>query len=135
MSPVQPTLGTNLSLNPVSMRGESFRARCTIGGGLGHFIDRVWGVEAEFTHLKVFANLSHSSTVTGLCNARFMRSTEPNREFHSALQHRVNLIVAKQISNGARGERVMDPTTSGARAASPGEERRARMPNQPSTDI
>jgi hypothetical protein len=95
----QPALGTDLRFNPVSYRGESFRGPLYYGARVGYIFHGRWGVEGEFTHLKVFANVGRSSTVTGLLNGHPVNAFEPIETVvqRFSISHGVNLILANVV--------------------------------------
>jgi hypothetical protein len=92
----QPSLATNLRFEDVSYRGESFQSPLYYGVRGGYFFRRHWGAEAEFTHLKAFANVNRAVPVTGTLHGVSFDTTEPMDTIiqRFSISHGVNLLLA-----------------------------------------
>jgi lipid A oxidase len=89
----QPALASDLLFRDASYRGESFESPQYYGVRGGYFFEH-FGVEAEFIHLKVFANLGRSvqtsGTVAGMgISGSFPMSTLVQR---FSVSHGMNLL-------------------------------------------
>ena len=95
----QPEFGTNLRFRDVSFRGESLQSPQYYGLRTGNFFTDHLGLEAEFIHLKVFANLNRavptSGTISGVpVSGAFPMSTFVQR---FSVSHGMNLLLANVI--------------------------------------
>lgn len=104
----QPTLGTNLNFRDVEFSSRSFRPPLYYDLRGGYFLRRApWlGFEAEFIHLKVFANPQQQVRVTGI-----RRNVDINAELplgqivqQYSISHGVNLL----LFNVAARHRIKD---------------------------
>ncbi len=95
----QTTLGTNLRFSNISYRGESFQPPLYYGARGGYFFRRRWGAEAEFTHLKVFANVNQPATVSGTLNGTAINFRQPINTIvqRFSISHGVNLLLANAV--------------------------------------
>jgi hypothetical protein len=95
----QPALATDISFHDISYRGESFQTPLYYGVRAGYFFHPKWAVEAEFTHLKVFANVNQTATVTGILNGTLIDAREPVNTIvqRFSISHGVNLLLANAI--------------------------------------
>src|ERR1051326_7438621 len=95
----QPFNGNNLRFHKISYRGESFQPPLYYGLRAGYFFHEHWGVEAEFTHLKVFANVDQPVTITGVLNGSPISSNLPvsNIMQRFSLSHGVNLLMVNGV--------------------------------------
>jgi len=108
----QPAIGTDLLFRDVSYRGESFESPQYYGARAGYFFGERFGVEAEFIHLKVFANLERPVQTNGSFNATAISGSFPMSVFvqrfsvsHGMNMLLVNLVVRKQFLRGS-GDRL-----------------------------
>lgn len=95
----QPALGTDVQFHDISYRGESFQPPLYYGVRAGYIFGRKWGVEAEFTHLKVFVNVDRTAKITGTLNGTPIDVREAiNAIVQSfSISHGVNLLLANAI--------------------------------------
>jgi hypothetical protein len=95
----QPALGTDVRFHDISYRGESFEPPLYYGVRGGYFFRPKWGVEVEFTHLKVFANVNQAATVTGILNGAPIDARQPVNAIvqRFSISHGVNLLLANAI--------------------------------------
>jgi hypothetical protein len=124
----QPALATDISFHDISYRGESFQPPLYYGVRGGYFLRSRWGVEAEFTHLKVFANVDRIAAVTGTLNGAPIDYREPVNAIvqRFSISHGVNLLLANAIfrhelwrSNNERSARAYLSLRLGAGATIP----------------
>jgi lipid A oxidase len=124
----QPALATDVRFHDISYRGESFQPPLYYGVRGGYIFGRKWGVEAEFTHLKVFANVDRTATVTGTLNGAPIEAREPVSAIvqRFSISHGVNLLLANAIfrhelwrSNDERTARTYVNVRLGAGATIP----------------
>lgn len=57
--------GTDLRIHPISYRANSFQSPIYYGYRAGYFFTRHFGVEGEFTHLKVYADTARNAQFSG----------------------------------------------------------------------
>jgi hypothetical protein len=102
----QPSLATDLRFSGVSYRGESFQSPFYYGVRGGYFFSRHFGAEVEFTHLKVFANVSRSTPVSGTLNGAAINTVEPiNTVIQGfSISHGVNLLLANAVFREPLGQ-------------------------------
>jgi lipid A oxidase len=124
----QPAIGTDLRFSNVAYSGESFQAPLYYGVRGGYFFRHEWGVEAEFTHLKVFANENQQTTVTGTLNGALINSRDALNAIvqRFSISHGVNLLLANAVfrhdlwrSDNAKPGRVILDFRFGAGATIP----------------
>jgi hypothetical protein len=103
----QPALGTDLLFREVSYRGESFASPQYYGARGGYFFGEHLGVEAEFIHLKVFANVERPIQTSGTLNGVVINGSFPMSTFvqrfsvsHGMNMLLANLMVRKQFLRG-----------------------------------
>lgn len=118
----QPALGTDLTIDPVPFRGESFTPPVYYGYRIGY--DRLgvpWlGIEAEFVHLKVYARTDRAARVEGRWRGRPVAETLPIGDLVQAfsISHGVNFvfgnIVARIPLGGAPASRLHAAIRAGA---------------------
>jgi hypothetical protein len=96
----QPSLGTDLLFRDVSYRGESFQSPQYYGGRGGYFFSDKFGVEAEFVHLKVFANLERPVETSGTLNATAINGSFPMSAFvqRFSVSHGLNLLLINLVA-------------------------------------
>jgi hypothetical protein len=104
----QPALETDIRFSSISYRSESFQPPLYYGVRTGYNFAEHWGVEAELTHLKVFANVDQLSSVTGILNAAQINSTLPVNTIvqRFSISHGVNLLLANAIFRHELGRSV-----------------------------
>jgi hypothetical protein len=124
----QPALGTDIHFHDISYRGESFQTPLYYGVRSGYFFRPKWGVEAEFTHLKVLANVNQTATVAGILNSTPIDAREPVNVIvqRFSISHGVNLLLANAVfrqelshSNNERTARAYVNLRLGAGATIP----------------
>jgi len=124
----QPALATDISFHDISYRGESFQTPLYYGVRGGYFFHPKWAVEAEFTHLKVFANVDRTAVVVGTLNGTPIDAREPVNAIvqRFSISHGVNLLLANAIfrhelwrSNNERSARAYLSLRLGAGATIP----------------
>jgi len=95
----QPALGTNVQFSDISYRGESFQPPLYYGVRGGHLFGQWWGVEVEFTHLKVFLNADQPARVTGTLNGMAIDSRQAVNTIvqRFSISHGVNLLLANAV--------------------------------------
>ena len=95
----QPSLGTNLRLGEISYRGESFQSPLYYGVRGGYCFRPHWGAEIEFTHLKVFANVSQPAAISGTVNGAAVNTRQPVDTIvqRFSISHGVNLLLANVV--------------------------------------
>ena len=96
----QQPLGTDLLFRDVSYRGESFESPQYYGLRGGNFFTEHFGLETEFIHLKVFANLGRSvptrGTVAGVpTSGSFPMSTFVQR---FSVSHGMNMLLVNFVA-------------------------------------
>jgi hypothetical protein len=93
----QPTLGTNLTFQDVRLSSQSFSRPLYYGLRGGYFLRRFpfLGFEAEFIHLKAFADPQQQVRVTGFRHTLPINTELPLREIvqHYSISHGVNLLL------------------------------------------
>lgn len=102
----QPFILNNLRFHEVSYRGESFQPPLYYGFRVGYFFREHWGVESEFTHLKVFANVDEPATITGVLNGSPITANLPVNTIMQrfSLSHGVNLLMINGMFRRALGK-------------------------------
>ena len=96
---------TDLVLSPVHYRSESFDAPIYYGYRAGVFPRSGWlGVEGEFIHLKVIADTTRMTSVTGVLNGRPVSEPRPLEDVvqRFAITHGVNLVLANVVARYMR---------------------------------
>ena len=96
---VQSAQGTELRFGSVAYSGASFQSPLYYGLRGGYFFSGRWGVEAEFTHLKVFANVSQPVHVLGRLNGNAVDTVVPLDSLvqRFSISHGVNLLMANAV--------------------------------------
>ena len=93
----QPSSGTQLRFSPVSYRSDSFKLPLYYGYRVGYFLPFApyLGAEAEFIHLKVFAETDRSVMVEGQHNGRpaNQRSRMDEIVQNFSISHGMNLLL------------------------------------------
>jgi lipid A oxidase len=91
----QSALGTELRFRSVNYSGKSFQAPLYYGVRGGYFFSGHWGVEAEFTHLKVFAIVNQPVHVSGMLNGKAIDAVVPMDSLvqRFSISHGVNLLL------------------------------------------
>jgi lipid A oxidase len=95
----QPALATDITFHDISYRGESFQTPLYYGVRGAYFFHPKWGVETEFIHLKVFANVDRTAAVVGTLNGAPIDAHEPVNAIiqRFSISHGVNLLLANAI--------------------------------------
>ncbi len=96
----QPSLATDLSFRDVSYRGESFESPQYYGLRSGYFFSQHLGIEAEFIHLKVFANLTRPVQMSGTVSGLPISGIFPMGAFvqRFSVSHGLNLLLANVVA-------------------------------------
>lgn len=112
----QPTLGTNLAFREVRLSSQSFNSPLYYGLRGGYFLRRLpfLGFDAEFVHLKVFADPQQQVRVTGLLHNAAINTELPLREIvqRYSISHGVNLLLfnvaaRQRIKHAAQGRLLL----------------------------
>ena len=94
---LQPSIGNNLSFEDVRFSSRSFRPPLYYGIRGGYFLDRVsfLGFDAEFIHLKVFANPEQRVRVSGVRRNVAVSGELPLADIvqQYSISHGVNLLL------------------------------------------
>src|SRR5207302_3624173 len=95
----QPSLGTDLRFHNVRYSGNSFQGPLYYGAHGGYFFGRHWGIESEFTHLKVFAKVQERASVSGTLNGALVNTVQPADLLvqRFSISHGVNLLMANIV--------------------------------------
>lgn len=95
----QPAQGTHLRFSPVDFSGESFKSPFYYGLRGGYFFNRHVGVEAEFIHLKVFAQVDRVVQVDGVLLGLPLSGQRPLRTIVArfSISHGVNLMMGNVV--------------------------------------
>jgi hypothetical protein len=106
----QPALGTNIRFGDIAYQGESFQPPLYYGLRTGYWFHHHWGLEAEFTHLKIFAIVDRQAAVTGTLNGTPINSSVPINSIvqRFSISHGVNLLLANVVFHHAVG-RLPEP--------------------------
>ena len=98
----QPSLGNQLSFEDVRFSSRSFRPPLYYGIRGGYFLDRLpsLGFDAEFVHLKVFANPQQRVTVSGMRRNAGISGELPLGEIvqQYSVSHGVNLLLFNVVA-------------------------------------
>lgn len=92
---------TDVVLSPVHYRSESFDAPIYYGYRAGIFPRSGWlGVEGEFIHVKVIADTTRMTSVTGVLDGRPVSEPRPLEDViqRFAISHGVNLVLANVVA-------------------------------------
>ena len=91
-----PALSTNLALHPISYATRPFHSPIYYGYGAGWFFSRHFGFEAEFTHLKVYAETNRTAQISGTLRGAPINETAvlDNIVQQFNITHGVNLLTA-----------------------------------------
>lgn len=95
----QPGLGTDLTFKQVEFSGESLQSPLYYGVRGGYFLYRHFGLEAEFIHLKVFADAARATRVQGTLRGAPIAATIPINSVvqRFSISHGLNLLFANAI--------------------------------------
>src|SRR5438477_8739917 len=95
----QPSLGTELRFHNVRYSGNSFQGPLYYGAHGGYFFGRHWGIESEFTHLKVFTKVQEPAPVSGTLNGALVNAVQPADLLvqRFSISHGVNLLMANVV--------------------------------------
>jgi hypothetical protein len=88
-----------LTFANVPFQGRSFESPLYYGGRIGHFFSRHFGIEAEFIHLKMYADAAAPVHVTGRFRGALVNTTAPMSNYAQrfSISHGNNLL----LFNGA----------------------------------
>lgn len=70
-----PSSATGLSVHPISYADKPFESPLYYGYRAGYFFSRHFGVEGEFTHLKVYADTDRMAQISGTLNGASINET------------------------------------------------------------
>lgn len=95
-----PELSTNLLLQPISYQTKPFQSPLYYGYRAGYFFTPRFGIEGEFTHLKVYAETERTAQITGTLQGAAINESAP---LDSVVQrfnitHGVNLLLANFVA-------------------------------------
>ena len=95
----QNSLATNLTFHRMGYTGHSFQGPLYYGARGGYFFGGHWGLEAEYTHLKVFANVQEPVRVGGVLNGAPIDTVQPADPVlqRFSISHGVNLLLANVV--------------------------------------
>ena len=98
-----PHASTNLSIQPVSYQTKPFQSPLYYGYRAGYFFSPHFGLEGEFTHLKVYAETGPIAQISGTLQGVPISESAP---LNSVVQrfnitHGVNLILANFVARKA----------------------------------
>ena len=95
----QPSLGTDLRFHNVRYSGNSFQGPLYYGAHGGYFFGRHWGIESEFTHLKIFAKVQKPAPVSGTLTGALVNTVQPADLLvqRFSISHGVNLLMANVV--------------------------------------
>jgi hypothetical protein len=101
----QQALGTDIRFHNIAYHGKSFQPPLYYGLRTGYWFRHHWGVEAELTHLKVFARVEQTARVTGTLNGVAIDSQVPINSIvqRFSISHGVNLLLANAVFHQAMG--------------------------------
>lgn len=96
---VQPSTATDVRLRGVRFQGRSFDRPLYYGLRAGYFPLRSLGVEAEFVHLKVYAELDRMVRTEGVVRGAQFETQIPMREIAQqfSISHGLNLLLGNVI--------------------------------------
>ena len=107
---IQPLVATDISLSPVSYRSKSLTPPFYYGYRLAFFPQSRWfGIEGEFIHLKVHADISRLTHVSGVMRGQPMDASVPVSSIIEdfSISHGVNLVLINAV---ARRQVGADPS-------------------------
>jgi hypothetical protein len=95
----QPALATDIRFSNIAYSSESFQPPLYYGVRAGYQLRPHWGIEAELTHLKVFANIDRATVVTGTLNGASINGAAPINSIvqRFSISHGVNLLLANAV--------------------------------------
>lgn len=95
----QPALGASLQFRGVEYDGGSFEPPLYYGLRSGYFFHRRFGVEAEFIHLKVFAQVQRVVEVDGTLRGAAIHARVPMNTIvgRFSISHGVNLLLGNAV--------------------------------------
>lgn len=95
----QPVLGTDIRFSNIAYSSESFQPPLYYGVRAGYRLRPHWGVEAELTHLKVFADVNQNTLVAGALNGTPINTVVPINTIvqRFSISHGVNLLLANAV--------------------------------------
>jgi hypothetical protein len=94
------TLGNDrVVFESVPFRGRSFQSPVYYGFRAGTYLTRRFGVEAEFVHLKIYADLDRLVNVSGTLRGEVLGGRVPLRQFAQQFEitHGLNLVLVNAI--------------------------------------
>jgi hypothetical protein len=106
----QPSLGNLLRIDDVHFVGRSLEGPLYYGFRGGYFLPQILGIEAEFIHLKVYADTTRQVLASGIRSGAPINRILTLRDIveQYSISHGVNLLlfnVAGRYSIGARNDR------------------------------
>jgi lipid A oxidase len=103
--------GTDLRIHPISYRANSFQSPIYYGYRAGYFFTRHFGVEGEFTHLKVYADTARNAQFSGSLRGSpfngMARLDSVVQRFN--ITHGANLLVANFVARKGLGHDLESP--------------------------
>jgi opacity protein-like surface antigen len=100
----QPALATDVTMDPVHYRSESFEPPIYYGYRIGFFPGSAWlGIEGEFIHLKVVAETNRIATAGGRVRGEPVSGAQPIDTIleRFAISHGVNLVLVNAVARRA----------------------------------
>ncbi len=111
----QPSSGTQLRFSPVRYRSDSFQLPLYYGYRVGYFLPFApyLGAEAEFVHLKVFAETDRSVIVEGQRNGRSTNQQSRMDEIvhNFSISHGMKLVVLNAALRYPMRKKALPPRT------------------------
>ncbi len=95
----QPVLGTDLTFKQVEFSGESLQSPLYYGVRGGYFLQRHFGLEVEFIHLKVFAGTARATRAQGTLRGTVIAADIPINSVieRFSISHGLNLLLANGV--------------------------------------
>jgi lipid A oxidase len=105
-----PQLATNLLLQPISYQTKPFQSPLYYGYRAGYFFTPHFGLEGEFTHLKVYAETGRTAQITGTLGGSVIAESAPIDSIVQRfnITHGVNLVLANFVAR--KGFRKKGPS-------------------------
>lgn len=101
----QPEAGTRLVFDGVPFAGRSFESPVYYGYRAGYYVNRHFGIEAEFIHLKIHADLSLPVNVHGSLRGVEVRQQTPLSRYADQFEvsHGLNMVLLNAVARRALG--------------------------------
>jgi len=95
----QPVREVRLAFEQVPFRGRSFASPVYYGYRAGYFFTTQFGVEAEFIHLKVHANLTKPVSIQGTIGSAVVREQAPMSRYVTQFEvsHGLNMVLINVV--------------------------------------